>query len=275
MVSQKLPISAFIITKNEESCIEHCILTLAECSEIVVVDSGSTDGTVIILERLRSEGWPIVLFRKEWPGFALQKQFALEQCTQPWALNIDADERLDPTLRANLPALLAAPAEQAGWRIARRPYLIGFGYAPAGVHEGRMLRLVRRTRARYDTRLLVHEAILVEGGIRVAPVGTLLHFRLLLVDDQITKESKYAGLKVRQLAGEGKSPRRARIIITPLVYFIRYYLVRRMFLCGLPGFIQAATSAVYAFLTEAKFYQSRGVHRDSSQDDRQACGFPD
>lgn len=273
MVRDKLPLSAFIICKDEAACIENCIRTLAECDEIVVVDSGSVDGTVAILERLRADGWPIRLHRRDWPGFALQKQFALEQCTSPWALNIDADERLDPELRRNLPALLSAPDDVAGWRLTRRPYLLGKGYAAGGAHEGRMLRLVRRERARYNTTLLVHEAILVNGEVRTAPRGSLLHFRLFPIDEQIVKEARYSRLKIRQLMGEGKRTRPIRLILNPAVYFLRYYLVRRMFLCGFPGFIQAATGAVYTFLCEAGMYQAEHARRDMEGDDRRACGL--
>lgn len=272
MSSGRLPLSAFIICKDEASCIENCIRTLAECTEIVVVDSGSSDDTLKILARLQGEGWPIRIFHREWVGFAQQKQFALEQCTQEWALNVDADERLDPALRHSLPVLLNQ-TNVAGWRLTRRPYLLGRGYAPPLAHEGRMLRLVRRTHVRYNTDLLVHEAILVEGAIATAPHGTLLHFRLLPVDEQVVKEARYAALKVRQLIGEGKRTRAFRLVLNPVVYFLRYYLVRRMFLCGFPGFIQSATGAIYTFLTEARMYQIEAGGRDAAEDDRRACGL--
>lgn len=268
-----LSLSAFVICKDEASTIENCILSLARCAEIVVVDSGSTDGTLDILERLRASGRPIRVLHREWPGFTAQKQFAFEQCTQPWAINVDADERLDPELVAALPELLAAPESVAAWRLPRRPYLLGYGYAPRFAHEGRMLRLVRRARARYNRDLLVHEAMLVDGEVRTAPRGSLLHFRTFAIDEQVAKEARYARLKVDQLRAEGKRPRLVRLVFNPVVYFLRYYLVRRMFLCGFAGFIQAATGAVYTFLTEARMYQIHGPRRDLAEDDRRACGL--
>ncbi len=272
MPSERLPLSAFIICKNEAAVIGNCVRTLAECGEIVVVDSGSTDGTLDVLRGLQTEGFPLRIIERPWPGFAAQKQFALEQCSLPWAINVDADERLDPEFRRALPGLLAAPESVGAWRVVRRPYLVGRGYSSPAAHEGRMLRLVRRARARYNLSLLVHEAMLIDGEVRDAASGTLLHFRTLTVDEQIRKEAGYAVLKARQLAGEGKSPRFLRMAFNPFVYFLRYYLVRRMFLCGWPGFITAANAAAYTFLCEARLWQDANA-RDAAEDDRRASGL--
>lgn len=157
MSSAKLPLSAFIICLNEEAYIENCIESLGFCSEIVIVDSGSTDNTKVIIERFTKEGWPIRFLHNDWPGYAAQKQFALEQCTQDWCLNIDGDERLDEALQSELPKLLAAPPDIVGWRIARRPYLIGYGYTPKAATERKNLRLIRKDSGAYDLSLKVHE----------------------------------------------------------------------------------------------------------------------
>ncbi len=140
----KLPLSAFIICLNEEAYLGKCIESLERCAEIVIVDSGSTDGTTALVQSYIDAGWPIRFMYEPWRGYAGQKQFALEQCSQPWCFNIDADERLDKALRELLPELLAASDEIVGWRVARRPYLIGYGYTPENVRERRNLRLIRR-----------------------------------------------------------------------------------------------------------------------------------
>src|SRR6185312_7547964 len=93
-----LPISAFIICKNEANYIERCIRSVALCAEIIVVDSGSTDATLQIVEKLQMEGFPLRFIYEPWRGYGGQKQFALEQCSQEWCLSIDSDERLSPNL---------------------------------------------------------------------------------------------------------------------------------------------------------------------------------
>ena len=263
----KLPISAFIICLNEEAYLGNCIESLDKCAEIVVVDSGSTDGTVALLQSYIDKGWPIRLFHERWRGYAGQKQFALDQCTQPWRLNIDSDERLDAPLRKLLPKLIAAPDDVVGWRVARRPYLIGYGYTPEHVHERKNLRLVRKGRGAYDLTQTVHEGIVPTGRVQDAPSGSLLHYRPLVIDEQILKENKYSTLKADQHFALGEGTTFARLIFSPLLYFWRLYFHNGLWRCGQPGFVEAMTGAVYAFLTQAKLYQRKAAEKHPSFDD--------
>jgi glycosyltransferase involved in cell wall biosynthesis len=257
--ANRLPLSAFIICLNEEDYLGNCIESLAVCREIVIVDSGSTDGTVALIQSYIDKGWPIRLFREPWRGYSGQKQFALDQCSQDWCFNVDADERFDDALKAALPTLLAAPGDIAGWRIARRPYLIGYGYTPPHVHERRNLRLIRRGRGQYDQSQRVHEGIVTDGRVAPAPKGSLLHFRPLPMDEMIVKQNSYASLKADQWVEEGRPPRRLRIIFNPPIYFVRLYLRSGLWRCGFPGFIEAMTGAVRSFLTESTIYQRHAM----------------
>jgi glycosyltransferase involved in cell wall biosynthesis len=263
----RLPISAFIICQNEETYLSNCIESLADFSEIVIVDSGSTDGTLDLIRSYAEKGWPIRLIEETWRGYAGQKQFALEQCTQPWCINIDSDERLDRDLRALLPQLIAAPADVVGWRVARRPYLIGFGYTPAHVKERKNLRLIRKGRGRYDLSQAVHEGIVPDGRVDDAATGSLLHFRPLIIDEQILKENKYSTLKADQQFASGKRPSALKLIFSPWAYFLRLYFKNGLWRCGVPGFIEAMTGAVYSFLTQAKLFQRTALKDRPNRDD--------
>lgn len=263
----KLPISAFIICLNEESYLGNCIESLAPCAEIVIVDSGSTDGTKALVESYIARGWPIRFLYEPWRGYAGQKQFALEQCTQDWCLNIDADERLDKALQDLLPSLVSAPGEIVGWRVARRPYLIGYGYTPSHVHERRNLRLIRRGKGGYDLAQAVHEGIVPQGRVEAAKSGSLLHFRPLPLEEQILKENKYSSLKARQHFKEGRRAKPIKMVFSPPVYFLRLYFRNGLWRCGFSGFVEAMTGAVYAFLTTAKIYQLHAEAKKPSIDD--------
>jgi glycosyltransferase involved in cell wall biosynthesis len=271
----RLPVSAFIICQDEEAYLGNCIRSLYQCKEIVIVDSGSTDNTAGLIRQFQEHGWPIRFIHQKWLGYAAQKQFALEQTTEPWALSIDSDERIDEDFRKLLPELIKANDEVSGWRIRRRAYLIGYGYTPKFVAERSNLRLIRKGRGAFDLTQKVHEGIHASSGVvKEAKRGSLLHYRPLPIDQQILKENKYSSLKADQRIAEGKGPRYVRLIFNPLFYFWRLYFKHKLVFCGFPGFIQAATGSVYSFLTEAKIFQRHAQKTHVLQDDMDGETLP-
>ncbi len=256
-----LPISATIICKNEEACIGKCLSSLEGLREIIVVDSGSTDETLGIVEHHRRRGLPIRLIHQPWLGYAAQKQFALDEATEPWVLSIDADEWLDGVLRAELPRLVSTDASVAGWKLRRTLTLFG-RLEPVSLwtRPELILRLFRRGRARFDESLLVHEGLVADGETRTARKGLLRHERALPLDEQIKKEIVYARLKAEQRLDRGRKPSRLKLLLNPPIYFLRIFFWNRFFLCGWAGVIHAATGATYSFMTEAmhrQFYYAR------------------
>jgi hypothetical protein len=166
-----------------------------------------------------------------------------------------------------MPDLMAAPPAVVAWKIVRRLYLIGYGYPPKSVYGSAILRLVRNGKGRYGMQQQVHEGIEVEGEVRTAATGSLLHYRPLLLDEQILKENQYSTLKADQLVAAGRGPRYVRLLFNPLLYFVRLYFHHRLYRCGWPGFIQATLGSVYSFMTEAKIYQRDAVRRMPPFDD--------
>lgn len=256
-----LPISAFIICQDEERVIEACIRSLPMCAEIVVVDSGSTDRTLQILEGLRAEGFPLRILQETWRGFGGQKQFALDQCTQPWVLSIDSDERVSARLAAALPGLLTDEAI-TGWRLTRYDYLMGYGFVPPGSHERYHNRLFRRGTGRFDPSDRVHEGIHIDGEVRKALEGGLLHFSPIELGRQMLKENKYSSLKAQMKAERGQRARPWKMLVSPWIFFLRWYLRYGFWRCGWAGFIHCAKGGVYAFLTEAKRWEHEAIQRN-------------
>lgn len=256
----KLPVSAFIICQDEERFIEACVRSLGFCSEIVAVDSGSTDATLDILRRLADEGFPLRVIEEPWRGYGAQKQFALDQCGGEWCFSIDSDERVSAELARVFPDLLA-DAEATGWRITRYPYLNGFGYVPPRAHERYHNRLFRRGKGRFDPSDRVHEGIHIDGVVKTAKPGGLLHFRPIPLAEQILKENKYSSLKAQMKGERGIRARPVKMILSPPVFFCRWYFGYGLWRCGWAGFIQAALGSIYSFLTEAKRFEAEALER--------------
>jgi glycosyltransferase involved in cell wall biosynthesis len=248
-----LAASAAIICLNEAACIGKCLESLSGFAEIIVVDSGSTDGTLAIVDEWARRGFPIWLINQPWLGYAQQKQFALEQATQPWVFSIDADEWLDDDLRASLPRLMAADDVVSGWKVRRSLTLYGRSKPVSRwTRPERILRLVRRGRARFDPALIVHEGLVADQGeTPIARQGLLRHERSLPLNEQMKKEIVYARLKAEQRLKQGRKPSTLKLLFSPPIYFLRIFFWNRFFLCGWAGFIHAATGAMYSLMTEA------------------------
>jgi glycosyltransferase involved in cell wall biosynthesis len=254
MDSTAASLSAYIICKNEGKWIEGCIRSCARFDEIVVVDSGSTDGTLEIIGQLMREGMPIRLFERGWPGYAKQRQYAINQCSGDWIVGIDADEQLDPELAAAIISSTRDTPHNA-FLVRFKPHIYGHGYAPEGVRDKYHMRVFRRGQVQYDENSLVHEIPRVEGTSGRIQTGYLLHCRSLPITDLIAKSAGYSELKASQMMAAGKRPRLLRLLFNPLIYFVKMYVMRRFFLCGWAGFIHSVSFAVYSFMTEARLHE--------------------
>ena len=108
MYTPPVKLTVTVITFNEAAHIAAALDSVAWADEIIVVDSGSTDGTADIA---RPKATRVIV--REWPGYSAQKNFAADQATHDWVLSMDADERVTPALAAEIRALLATRARCA------------------------------------------------------------------------------------------------------------------------------------------------------------------
>jgi glycosyltransferase involved in cell wall biosynthesis len=228
-------LSAFLITQDEEHDLPDCLRSLAGLAdEVVVVDSGSRDRTTAIA---RDHGARVI--ERPMAGFGAQKQFALEQASQPWALSIDADERVTPALAAAIRVALAAPAAD-GYTIRREIRFLGRTLRHGGLGDDWVLRLVRRDRARF-TDAVVHERLTVDGRVaRLA--GTLEHIPYADVAEHAEKSARYSVLAAREQFARGRRWRPWHALRPGWEFVVRYGL-RLGFLDGAAGYTWARLSA--------------------------------
>jgi glycosyltransferase involved in cell wall biosynthesis len=248
------PITATIITLNERDNITRAIESVKWADEIIVVDSGSTDGTVEIAQKLGAR-----VVHNPWPGYGKQKNFAQSLATHDWILNVDGDEMVPEGLKLEIQKALADVAtgksSYKGFRFPRKNFYLGKWIAHGGWYPNYLVRLAHKKHASWSEPH-VHEALEVRGEI-----GTLseaLHnYSFPSIQDQVLTNLKFSKLGCEDLRKKGKEASVLKLVLKPIGKFIETYFLKRGFLDGLPGFIISVNAAhsmflKYAYLCEAR-----------------------
>ncbi len=244
-VSDTLPLSVIIITKNEARHLAACLQSVSFAHEIILFDSGSSDGTLEIAEQYGA----VVYQSTEWPGFGPQKNRALEAATQPWVLSIDADERVTLELRLEITETLTAPTCD-GYFVPRLSELCGQPIRHSGWWPDEVLRLFRREAGRF-TDVLVHERVEVSGQTAKLK-ACLLHYPYETLDALIVKMNRYSTDAAYMMFAKGKRAGIMSILGHSTWTFFRIYLLRRGFMDGRYGLVLAVTAAAGSFFRYSK-----------------------
>ena len=227
-----------IIALNEVDRIERAIRSVdGVVDEVMVVDSGSKDGTVELCERLGAR-----VVHNDWPGFGPQKRFAEDLASHDWILNLDADEWLSEALRQELRALLSGPLPPDRAFRMRQTLVYPKREAPApfaSYHN--YIRFYNRTRARFRDSL-AHDEVVSDGEV-VQLKGDMLHRSYRDAAHIIVKTLAYYQLQGKERKQLGAS-RYLRFVFEFPFQFFKYYIVRRHVFGGADGFVYAASLAM-------------------------------
>jgi len=243
----RAPLSAVLITRNAAAVLEPCLDSLAFVDEIVIVDSTSTDGTA---ELARSKGARVM--HKEWLGFGRQKQFAVEQASHDWVLCLDADERVSPELARSIESALIAPVSPV-YRMARRNRFLGRWLAHGEGYPDWSPRLFNRMSARWSDDL-VHEKVLfavTPGTLR----GDLMHDSFDDLSAYLERQNRYTTLAARQAFEQGRGANLLHLFFSPLVRFLKFYVMRLGFLDGLPGLLHISIGCMNSYVKYMKLIE--------------------
>lgn len=234
-----------VITRDEEARIGACLESVAWAQEIVVVDAESTDRTAEIARTFT----PRVVVRP-WPGFGLQKAFALGLASQPWVLSLDADEQVSPELRREIETILGRDGPRDGYYVPRKNFFLGAWIRHGTWYPDYQLRLFRREHASFPA-VSVHESAKVRGRLDRLQ-GALLHRSYESIDDFVERANRYSTLSARDLVSHGRRPWALDLLLWPLGRFAGMFLWHRGFLDGRRGFLLACLYSYYVFLRTAK-----------------------
>jgi glycosyltransferase involved in cell wall biosynthesis len=244
-------VSVVINTLNEAAHLPGCLESLRFSDDIVVADMHSEDRTAAIASEF---GCRVVMCpRADYVEPA--RNFALAQARHPWALVVDADERVSPGLVAWMAAYLE-DSRAAGVRLPRRNYYRGQWLTCCGWFPDAQLRLVRPARVRYSDR--IHRAPDVDGEILELPAdgeAYLSHLAFDTWESRIAKDNKYSTLSAQALALEGRRIGTAGLLGRPAGAFLNAYLLQGGFRRGTLGVSLAWERAFATYLKYAKLWE--------------------
>lgn len=240
-------LSVVIITHNEERNIGRCLESLCGlASEVVVVDSGSTDETEAICRQHRA-----TFVHHDWEGFSSQKNYAETLATGDWILSLDADETLSETLADSLIALLAdGPRPDEVYSFNRLTNFCGHWIHHCGWYPDTKVRLWQRGTAKWEGD--VHERLVFSKPVKTVRLkGDLLHYSYYTLDELATRQAHYYRLAAREAYAKGCRCGRGALLWKPLWRFLRDYLLRGGFLDGEAGYTICRMNAHYTFMKYA------------------------
>lgn len=251
-------LSISLITYNEEKNIRRTLESVNWADEIVVVDSGSTDGTAAIC---REYGAKVV--HQDWLGFARQKNLAIDHTSGDWVLSLDADEPIEPELAQEIRNIITSPQPLDGYRIPRKTFFLGKQIRHGGWYPDYNLRLFRKGRGRFEERV-VHEAISVQG--RIGNVEhAILHYAYPDLASYMDSINRYSSLAVDVMREKGINRFKAgwvNILFRPMLTFFHKYFLRFGFLDGKHGLVLNLFHSYYVFAKYAKAWESWNADRE-------------
>ena len=230
-------VSVIVITLNEADRLTATLQALQWAQEIIVVDAGSTDGTLAIAHQ-----WATRVEHRDWSGFGAQKNHALSLASLPWVLSIDADERVTPELAQEIQAFVNQDGD--GYLAANLPRLsryCGRDIHHSGWWPDPVCRVFKRGHARFSDDL-VHEKIISTGPVWNFQ-SLLMHDSFQNLDQVLHKLNQYSREGALNLQRKGKKSGLGKAIGHGLWAFFRTYVLRRGFLDGREGFILAVSNA--------------------------------
>jgi glycosyltransferase involved in cell wall biosynthesis len=253
-VKMPQPLSIFIITLNEVDRLEATIGAVAHLSDdIVVVDSGSSDGTQALAESLGAR----VVFNA-WPGYGLQKQFGEDQCRHDWMLNIDADEVVNAQMAQAIATTLARSDLTPGAYTTKivemfpgetKPHLWAFALSP--------VRFYHKSVGHYSASPVHDRVDLIAGTAKQALAGVIEHHSIRSLGHELVKLNAYADMQADDLDKKGRTLSSMRLVLEFPLAFLKAYILRRHFVRGLYGFMTAMNYAYFRYLRGAKHWERR------------------
>ncbi|HMI07949.1 MAG TPA: glycosyltransferase [Flavobacterium sp.] len=232
IVPIKLPLSALIITYNEEKHIREVMEDLAFTDEIIVVDSFSTDNTVALVNTFENAK----LIQNKFVDYTTQRNFAIDCAKNPWIIFLDADERFTDALKEEVIETIQKKEAKSAYLFYRTFIFENTKLRFSGWQTDKIFRLFQKDKARYTTERLVHEKLTVDGEIGKLE-NKLIHFSYTDYESYKGKMVSYGKFKAKEEFLKGVNPNFYHFYLHPAYKFSYQFIVRLGFLDGKKGVI--------------------------------------
>jgi glycosyltransferase involved in cell wall biosynthesis len=270
----KLPLSCFIIAKNEADRIERTIRSVQPWVDevVVVVDSSSSDNTVAVAQAAHAR-----VISQPWRGFGGQKRFAEEQCHHEWVLNLDADEVVPPELQDRITELFRSGVpEHAAYGMPIHTIYPGQTKPRIWARDHWCVRLYNRKVVRFRDSS-IHDTVVTDGHVVGRICAPIHHYSIRSFDHMKAKLDKRMALSAEHASANSTIFTLGRLAIEFPMNFYKYYIVRRHITGGLIGFRYAATHAWFRTIKVYRLWcQQRTPHtqkRASIDEDEITANF--
>lgn len=236
-----------VITKNEERNIARCLDSVSWADELIVLDSGSTDKTVAIAKEHGAK-----VTETDWPGWAVQKNRAIDAATNDWVLSLDADEWLPPDMEPRVREAMTNSAADS-YTMKRKTFFLGKWIAHQGWYPDRQIRLFRKSATRFSE-VPVHEKVLETATTQDLDID-ILHESYVDLAQYIQKNKAYSTAQAEQQ--KGSSLPWLKLIAKPPARFVQTYFLQAGFLDGWQGLLLSALRSWYDFTVQKKIIRLR------------------
>ena len=240
-----------MIVKNEEKNIKRCLDSLVPCIDeiVVIVDDKSEDATLDIVRSYQNVKCEV----KEWMGYAETKKYALSKTINDWVFWIDGDEALTDELIKELNEFKNSKSDFAAYKVARKAYFLDKWIKHGGWYPGYIERLFNKRKAEFNANY-VHENLEFQGEVGILK-SDMEHYTDPDIFHYYAKFNKYTSLAAKELSEKNRKAKLSDLILRPLFFFIKMYIIRLGFLDGVQGLMLAIFSTNYVFTKYSKLWE--------------------
>ena len=245
-------ITALICCKDEIENIQACVASARlVADEVLVADSGSTDGTLQKAQQIADR-----VIEREFMSMGSFRNWSLPQAKHAWVIVLDADERVTVELAEEIQRRLLRNERKQAYAIPRLNYFLGHPLRHGDWAGDRVTRLVRRDDCRYQLHT-DHTEVEVESSQLGRLKQKLVHYTAWDLSIYLEKQRRYANQQAELWHQNGRGASFSRIVLNPPLRFLRGYVARLGFLDGTIGFLIATMTAYYSFLKQFLLWQKQ------------------